>query len=119
MRGFKIPLILEMLKDIKGKSAMKQRKKSSLNFLGSHEPILTSENITNDIETTRQHDSMTAKQYPISETREGKKAVTFYINKASHRQLRLLSIQTEISVQNILVEAMNDYFQKKGLSRTA
>lgn len=47
-------------------------------------------------------------------SRAGLKAVTVYVDPAAHRQLRMLAIETDRSAQALLVEAVNDLFQKHG-----
>ena len=47
-------------------------------------------------------------------SRAGLKALTLYVDPAAHRQLRMLAIETNMSAQALLVEAVNDLFQKQG-----
>lgn len=48
-------------------------------------------------------------------TREGLRAVTFYIKPEAHKQLRLLSVDAGSSAQDLLTDAMNELFRKHGL----
>jgi len=66
------------------------------------------------------------KEIPISETqpnpkpetkkrsypsREGKIPVQFFLNKAAHRQLKITCAETDRTNQDIMVEALNAWFQ--------
>ena len=52
-------------------------------------------------------------------SRRGRKAVTFYLDPAGHRQLRMITLESDRSTQSLLVEAVNDMFQKHGKPRIA
>ena len=52
-------------------------------------------------------------------SREGKKPVTAYLEKDVHKQLRVLGIDLEKSNQEMIIEALNDYFARHGRNRTA
>ena len=52
-------------------------------------------------------------------SRRGRKAVTIYLDTAAHRQLRMLALEQDSSVQHLAVEAFNDLFQKLGKPRIA
>ena len=52
-------------------------------------------------------------------SRRGRKAVTIYLDTVAHRQLRMLALEHDRSVQAIAVEALNDVFQKYGKARIA
>ena len=52
-------------------------------------------------------------------SRRGRRAVTVYLDPAAHRQLRLLALEQNRSVQDLSVEATNDLFQKHGKARIA
>ena len=52
-------------------------------------------------------------------SRVGLKAVTVYVDPAAHRQLRILAIETDTSSQALLVDAVNDLFQKHSKPRIA
>src|SRR5690606_16216390 len=49
---------------------------------------------------------------PTQHSRRGKRAVTFYVQDAAQKQLRLLSIEVEKSSQALLEQALNDLFRK-------
>ncbi len=59
------------------------------------------------------HSPMTAR--PPS--RVGKKPVTAYLEKTAHKQLRSLGLDLEKSSQDMIVDALNDYFELHGLDR--
>ena len=46
-------------------------------------------------------------------SRQGKKAVTAYVDPETHKQLRLLGVELGLSSQDI-IEALEDYFQRHG-----
>lgn len=52
-------------------------------------------------------------------SRSGKKPVTAYVEKTAHKQLRLLGLDLEKSNQDMIVEALNDYFERHDLDRLA
>jgi len=54
---------------------------------------------------------------PLS--RLGKKPVTAYVERNAHKQLRLLGLDLDRSTQSMIVEALNDYFERHGLERLA
>ncbi len=51
--------------------------------------------------------------------REGKKTTIFHLPETAKKQLAILAIETEQTQQAILVEALNDLFQKHGKPRIA
>ena len=54
-----------------------------------------------------------------SHGRVGKKAIAGFFDPAVSRQLRILGVQLDRTVQQLLAEALNDLFGKYGLSRLA
>ncbi len=52
-------------------------------------------------------------------SREGQRAVTLYVKPEAHKQLRLLSVEQGVSVQELMREALNGLFQKHGKSLIA
>ncbi|NIP14579.1 MAG: hypothetical protein GWM88_07575 [Pseudomonadales bacterium] len=52
-------------------------------------------------------------------SRQGKKPVTAYVDKQVHKQLRSLGLELEKSNQEMILEALNDYFARHGLSTKA
>lgn len=48
------------------------------------------------------------RSYP---SREGKIPVQFHLNKDAHRQLKIVSAETDRSQQDICIEALNAWFQ--------
>lgn len=52
-------------------------------------------------------------------SREGLRAVTVYVKPEVHKQLRMLGIDTGDSVQELMIQALNDLFHKHGRSRIA
>lgn len=49
-------------------------------------------------------------------SRQGKKPVTAYVDKQVHKQLRSLGLELEKSNQEMILEALNDYFERHRLS---
>ncbi len=52
-------------------------------------------------------------------SRLGKKPVTAYVDKTAHKQLRSLGLDLDKSTQDMIVEAINDYFKRHGLDPLA
>lgn len=52
-------------------------------------------------------------------SRSGQRVVTFYIRPEVHKQLRLLGVEQGKSVQELMVEGLNDLFSKYGKSQIA
>lgn len=52
-------------------------------------------------------------------SRVGKRAVTFHIDEAAQKQLRLLCVETDRTSQSLLGEALNDLFRKYDRSAIA
>ncbi|MBS0235536.1 MAG: hypothetical protein JSR99_18870 [Proteobacteria bacterium] len=48
----------------------------------------------------------------VQRSRLGKRAVTFHIDEAAQKQLRLLCVDTDRTSQSLLEEALNDLFRK-------
>lgn len=55
----------------------------------------------------------------IQRSRLGKRAVTFHIDEAAQKQLRLLCVDTDRTSQSLLEEALNDLFRKHNRSAIA
>lgn len=51
---------------------------------------------------------------PSRPGREGKTNITGYFPPAVKKQLRLLAAERETTIQNLLAEALNDFFAKHG-----
>ncbi len=56
---------------------------------------------------------------PRASGREGKKPVTAYVSKRVHKQLRILGIELEKSNQEMITEALDDYFARHAVERSA
>ncbi len=67
------------------------------------------------LESVPQRSPMTAR--PPS--RIGKKPVTAYVAKNAHKQIRSLGLDLDKSTQDMIVEALNDYFERHGVDRIA
>jgi hypothetical protein len=52
-----------------------------------------------------------------SPSRVGKRAAVAWLEPEAVKQLNLVAIQRDIHVQDILVEAVNDWFARNGLPR--
>ena len=48
------------------------------------------------------------RNYP---SREGKVPVQFFLNKDAHRQLKIVCAETDQTNQDIMIEALNSWFQ--------
>ena len=52
-------------------------------------------------------------------SRRGRRAVTFYTTPEAHKQLRLLSVELDRSVQALGIEALNALFAQHGKAQIA
>lgn len=52
-------------------------------------------------------------------SRLGRKAVTIYLETEAHQQLKMLAVNEGRSVQALMVEAINDLFEKHRIPRIA
>ncbi|MFL6417319.1 MAG: ribbon-helix-helix domain-containing protein [Bryobacteraceae bacterium] len=52
-------------------------------------------------------------------SRAGKKAIAGFFDEAASKQLRRLGLDQDKTIQELLGEAINDLFEKYGLSRIA
>ena len=59
------------------------------------------------------------RQYPVSATREGKRAATCYLNDEALHQLKMIALNERTTVQALLLEGINAVFEKRGKSRLA
>jgi hypothetical protein len=50
---------------------------------------------------------------------EKRKGLTLRLNRAAWRQLRQLAFDDERPAHELIIEALNDYFEKRGTSRAA
>ncbi|MCH9806710.1 MAG: hypothetical protein K0U74_03170 [Alphaproteobacteria bacterium] len=55
----------------------------------------------------------------VAPSRKGKKVISGYFDPAASRQLRMLAIEQDTTVQALLEEALNDLFKKHGRSSVA
>lgn len=57
-----------------------------------------------------------AERPTLSPSRRGKRNVSVYVNPTAAKQLRLLMVEQDTTVQALMEEAMNDLFRKYGKS---
>ena len=50
-------------------------------------------------------------------SRRGKKAVTAYVDPETHKQLRMLGLELGMSSQDIIIEALEGFFERHGKTR--
>jgi len=55
----------------------------------------------------------------MAPSREGKKVIAGYFDPAVSRQLKQLALEEDSSIQDLLREALNDLFRKRGRSPIA
>jgi hypothetical protein len=70
---------------------------------------------TSTAEATRRPRSTTEGYRPPS--RQGKRAAVAWLEPEAIKQLNMYAIQHDRNVQDVLVEAINDWFAKEGLPR--
>src|SRR3954468_8066478 len=56
---------------------------------------------------------------PQQQSRIGKRAVTFYVSPDAFRQLRVLSAQTDRTIQELMQESLDWQFQQHDMHRIA
>jgi len=70
-----------------------------------------------------QKEKIIAEEAPEGQTvrpsRQGKKAIIAYFDPAVSKQLRQIALDEESTVQDLMREAINDLFQKRGKSAIA
>jgi hypothetical protein len=52
-------------------------------------------------------------------SRQGKRIISVYVEPEAAMQLGILAIRESTSVQALMVEAVNDFFAKRGMNRIA
>ena len=62
------------------------------------------------IETAPEPEPEPKRKTPIAASREGKIAMQAHVNKDAHLQLKILSVETGKSIQELLVEGVNAVF---------
>lgn len=63
-------------------------------------------------ETAAEQPEPKKRTYP---SREGKVPVQVFLNKDAHRQLKITSAERDVSIQDILIESLNDWCVLNGL----
>jgi hypothetical protein len=61
----------------------------------------------------------TPQQVPRTPARQGKKAIAFWVDPAAAKQLRSLALREDRTLQDCMVEALDDLFAKYGMHRIA
>lgn len=61
----------------------------------------------------------TKPSYRRAATREGTKHAGVYLNKTAMRQLRMMAVREDTTVQALLIEAVNLLFHERGENRSA
>jgi hypothetical protein len=64
-------------------------------------------------------DRMQSDQVEAEPGSEKRKGLTLRLNHAAWRQLRQLALDEERSAHELLIDALNDYFEKSGKPRSA
>lgn len=72
----------------------------------------------------QQADTPAPKGYPKATTRQGKKAVTVYVEPETKRQLDKMVFEAkgenpDFALQDLMIEALNSLFAKRGVTRLA
>lgn len=62
------------------------------------------------IETQPEPEPEPKRKTPVAASREGKIAMQAHVNKDAHLQLKILSVETGKSIQELLVEGVNAVF---------
>jgi hypothetical protein len=61
----------------------------------------------------------TTNRYPVAPSRIGKRMVSAYFAPEAIKQLHLLSVERDATIQDLVAEALNDLFRKHGKSAIA
>lgn len=61
----------------------------------------------------------TTNRYPVAPSRRGKRMVSAYFRAEAVKQLHLLAVEREATIQDLVAEALNDLFRKHGKSAIA
>ena len=71
--------------------------------------------IKRPVESEHTHQTETALNR-LPPSRQGKKAITAYVDPETHKQLRILGLDLDKSSQDIIIEALEDYFERHGMA---
>ncbi|BBE74927.1 ribbon-helix-helix domain-containing protein [Oharaeibacter diazotrophicus] len=61
----------------------------------------------------------TGRKYPVARSREGKRVAATYLSGEALKQLKLLALKRDTTVQEILRDGLNLVFEREGMSRIA
>lgn len=61
----------------------------------------------------------TGRRYPVASTRQGKRVTGVYLSDEALAQLKMIAVRERKTVQAVMVEAVNQLFESRGLSRIA
>jgi hypothetical protein len=64
-------------------------------------------------------ESTPVRRYPVAKTREGKRVATVYLETEALKQLQMLAIKEDTTLQELLVEGVNAVFEKRSIGRLA
>lgn len=73
--------------------------------------------MTEPVDEARKAPMPPARASTRAPSRRGKKPVTAYVPKDVHKRLRLLGIELDKSTQEMITEALDDYFKRYGAQR--
>ena len=66
--------------------------------------------IETELEAEAEPETETKRKSPVAASRVGKIAMQAHVNKEAHVQLKILSVETGKSIQELLVEGVNAVF---------
>lgn len=72
-----------------------------------------------NIRATEKQENMQPNKHATSKAREGRQFIAAHALPEAAKQFKLLAVQQSKTVQELLIEAINDLFAKYGLSRIA
>lgn len=58
-------------------------------------------------------------KHPVAKTRAGKRNATVYLDPEAATQLKMIAVREDATIQDLLVEGINEVFAKRGMSRIA
>lgn len=59
------------------------------------------------------------RKHPVASTRQGKRVATVYLEPEAWKQLQVIALEEETTIQALLSEGVNHVFEKRGKSRIA
>jgi len=94
---------------------------SALNNAAGNKTVVPIEAATNEKKQVASHDSdnTATRKLSVPPSRQGKKAITGFFEPEVSKQLKSIALEEDTTVQQLLNDALNDLFIKKGRAAIA